>query len=508
MTSADNSTIFFLMIVLAPIMGFLIHFFFLKAKPIAGSLAATAGIWIGLIAVLIAWMIGIPFVEKNEAWGFIANEISWLMATLILFVSAVVHTFSRCYMAGDRHYRRFFLLLNLVTISTLLMVAADNVIYLMFFWTLSNLMLVLLMIHKSEWSAAKNSGWLALKTFAIGLLFLVMGISLMAFESGTLSLHDIAENSANLTDLIRFLALCCVIIAAFSQSGCWPFHRWLISSLNSPTPVSALMHAGLVNGGGLLLTRLAPIFLHDGLLLDAVFVFALVTLVMGGTMKLLQSDYKRMLACSTMTQMGFMMMQCGLGLFPAALAHLCWHGLFKAFLFLKSGSVISEHRQSVDEDSPNFSLLMLSLFIGIIGAAGFAYGSGLAFDLTDTGSVLIFFSWVALSQLIYSLLQKKHSFLFVLSACALCLGVGIVYGLTVDLIEQAVVPLQISQAQMLNPIHYLAISFIFFIWIVLTIAPFINYKDTNLWRRLYVRMLNAGQPHRSTVTSGRTGYKF
>lgn len=268
------------------------------------------------------------------------------------------------------------------------------------------------------------------------------------------------------------------------------------------------MHAGLVNGGGLLLARFAPIFLHESLLLDILFVLAVITLILGGIWKLLQSNIKRMLACSTMTQMGFMMMQCGLGLFPAALAHLCWHGLFKAFLFLKSGSTIAEHRHENEERVSTIPTFFLSSICGVLGAIGFILGSGLSFTIVDTTIVLIFFSWMASTQIAHTILQKKQSLFLILTASVFCLAAGIIYGLTVDLIEVAVAPLQISQPQLLNSVHIIAITLIFCIWIALNLKPLTNHEGSRWWRRFYVRMLNASQPAPKTTTSSRNGYKF
>lgn len=504
----ENSTMYFLMIILSPLLGFLFNFLFFKKNCMVGARLASLGVWIGFSNVLMAWFIGFPYSERNESWGFIANEMSWLMATLVLFVSAIVHHFSLRYMAGDRNYRRYFLFLTLITITTLLTVASDNIVLLISFWLLSNLLLALLMIHKFQWAAAKNSGILAFKTFGLGVFFLSVGAGLLVYESGTLSLHLIGENSKNLSVPISQIALLFILLAAFTQSGVWPFHRWLISSLNSPTPVSALMHAGLVNGGGLLLARFAPIFLQDSFLLHILFIFAVISLFLGGIWKLLQSDIKRMLACSTMTQMGFMMLQCALGLFPAALAHLCWHGLFKAFLFLRSGSALAESRRTNEERVNTISTFFLSSLCGFMGAVGFTFGSDLSFNLVDTTSILIFFSWIASTQLARSLLTKKNSLFFVLIAAAFCLVTGILYGTTVDLIQAAVAPMQIWQPQLLHSIHLIAITFLFCVWIAVSLKIFTNHERSLLWRRFYVRMLNASQPNPKTVTSNRNGYKF
>lgn len=508
MIIAENSMIYFLLIILCPLLGLWINFICFSKNIFLGSRIASFGIWIGFIFSLFAWMMGLPFLEKAEFLGFSVNEISWLMATLILFVSAVVHQFSLRYMAGDRNYRSYFLSLSLITISTLLMVAADNVVVLIMLWWFSNMILVLLMMHKFQWAAARNSGILAIRTFIFGLICLSAGSGLLAYESGTMSLRLITENSENLSSSVRMIALTLLILAAFSQSGAWPFHSWLISSLNSPTPVSALMHAGLVNGGGLLLTRFASIFLHESTILNLLFVFSFITLVLGGIWKLLQTDIKRMLACSTMTQMGFMMMQCGLGLFAAALAHLCWHGLFKAFLFLKSGSTIVEHRRTNEERVSTIPIFFLSSLCGLIGSIGFIFASGLSFNFVDTKTVLIFFSWMASTQLAHTVLEKRRSFLLVLTSSILCLVSGIIYGLTVHLIEVAVARLQITQPQPLNSIHLIALTFIFCIWMALNLKPFAKYTGSVLWRRFYVWLLNGSQPDPTTITSSRNGYNF
>lgn len=495
------------MIILSPLLGLLINWLFFKKDPELGSKIASFAMWIGLINALLARWMGRPFFEKNLVWGFIPNEIAWLMAALILGISAIVHQFSLSYMAGDRNYRRYFLFLSLITVSSLFMVASDHILLLITFWTLSNLILTLLITHKVQWEAAKNSGYLAMKTFLWGLVFLSAGAGLLAYQVKSFSLKLITENSASLPNSIRTIALLLIILAALTQSGGWPFHRWLISSLNSPTPVSAFMHAGLVNGGGFLIVRFAPVFFHDKLALDVLFVLAVLTLILGGIWKLLQSDIKRMLACSTMTQMGFMMMQCSLGLFSAALAHLCLHGLFKAFLFLKSGSTISEPRRSSEERVSTFSIFVLSLVCGVFGVIGFMWASMLPLALVDTNTVLIFFCWVASSQIAHTVLQKQTSLFFVLAVSVTCLVLGSLYGWTVALIEESVSALQISQPFSLSPLHLIAMSLILCIWLGLNLKPVANLS-TSFWRRFYVAMLNASQPDPKTITSSKNGYQF
>lgn len=503
-----NLSLYFLMVILFPCLGFLINLLFCKNKPLLGSKIASIAILIGFINTLVAWLLGVPFGEKKVFEGFLANEISWLVATLILFISAIVHRFSIYYMAGDRIFRRYFLLLSLITITTLMMVIADHLVLLILFLMASNMILVLLMMHKSNWSAAKSSGILAFKNFLLCLSFLLIGTGILAVQSESLSLDVITKNEESLYSFGTMVALFFIILSAFCQSGCWPFHRWLISSLNSPTPISAFMHAGLVNGGGILLARFSPLFLQTPSLLNILLMLSFISLVLGGLFKLLQSNIKSMLACSTMTQMGFMMMQCGLGFFPAALAHLCWHGLFKAFLFLKSGSAIFENKNVDDDNNCNPLYFIFSCACGLMGAIGFTFGSGLSFYLIDSSVVLIFFAWIASTQLAYTLVRKNQSFYFSLIVFVFCLFTGMLYGLTVYFIEAALEPLQISQAQTFTSIHLFLIIFAFTICIAFILKDLTFFKSSHIWRQIYVKMLNASQPDKKTITSNKNAYNY
>lgn len=495
-----------LLLAAPPLLGLFVNVSLCKNKTNRGALVSTFGIWIAFINALIAWFAKLPFYPSQSLWGIHANEIAWVMATLILFISAVVHQFSIRYMAGDRQYRRYFLLLTSITISALLMVAADNAILLVIVWGISNGLLALLMMHKSQWMAAKQSAILTLKTLILGLALLSAGIGLMAFEFNTLSITTIAASEGSQTT--RFMALSLIILAALAQSGGWPFHRWLLSSLNSPTPVSALMHAGLVNGGGFILVSFAPIFLRDQIALTMLFLLASVSLILGGMWKLVQADVKRMLACSTMTQLGFMSMQCGLGFFPAALAHLCWHGLFKAHLFLRSGSAIHDNPQSNEISINGLFPFLCALGCGTLGVGGFMVGTGLYPHSLETSLILLFFCWMASIQLAMALLAKKFTIFSVLAACFACLSSGLAYGLTVNVIESAVGSMPISQPQPLTGVHVVVTMVVFFVWMILNVNAFNQYAKTKLWKRLYVVMLNASQPHPSTIAVNTNRYKF
>ncbi|MGV2333173.1 MAG UNVERIFIED_CONTAM: hypothetical protein LVR18_03255 [Planctomycetaceae bacterium] len=135
-----------------------------------------------------------------------------------------------------------------------------------------------------------------------------------------------------------YFAMILIVVGAIMQSALFPFHKWLLSSLNSPTPVSSMMHAGIVNGGGYLLIKLAPLYNHDVLILNVIFMAGFTSAFIGTIWKLIQNNNKNMLACSTLAQMGCMIMEIGMGFFSVALAHITLHSMFKSYLFLASGS--------------------------------------------------------------------------------------------------------------------------------------------------------------------------
>lgn len=271
---------------------------------------------------------------------FNLDPLAIIMIALVGFIGVIVAKFSINYMNGDKKYRNFFILLFLLIATIILMVTADHLLIFILMWSLSNLILVKMMIHKSAWRAAKESGLLTVKTYLLGFVSILTAFILLYIATGETSINAII-NQKNDSPLI-FMALIFIVITAMTQSAIWPFHKWLISSLNSPLPVSAIMHAGLINGGGFLIVRFAPLYLNYPAILNMLFVIGLVTAIIGTLWKLMQSNIKRMLACSTMAQMGFMIMQCGLGLFPAAIAHIMLHGLFKSYLFLSTGSAAQE----------------------------------------------------------------------------------------------------------------------------------------------------------------------
>jgi NAD(P)H-quinone oxidoreductase subunit 5 len=293
-----------------------------------------------------------------------------------------------------------------------------------------------------------------------------------------------------------------------TQSAIWPFHRWLLSSLNSPTPVSAIMHAGLINGGGFLLARFGQLYLMEKNLLLVVFTIGLSSALLGTVWKLIQSDVKRMLACSTMAQMGFMLMQCGLGLFPAAVAHLCWHGLFKATLFLGAGGA-AQDKKELFKQSPDLSMFILSLFCGFLGGYFFAFATGKEWFSLDTTLILVCIAFLIAAQFSLTFLKSVGNKYAAIALPLSCL-VGISYGLSVSLITNLLAPLNLSEPQPLNLIHGFGLIIMVLGW---SAMQFRSELGNFVWVKqklkvLYVTALNASQPDPKTITAHRNHYHY
>lgn len=441
----------------------------------------------------------------SQATLFRPDRLSWVMATLIIFVAANVLAFSRRYLAGDRNQRLHLTLVSLLAVSVLTMVFADHFLVLMVAWAAGNLLLVRLMMHKIEWAAAWNSGLLALKIFGFGFSMLFAGFWLLADSAGSPQIQTVISSSHNLSNEAT-AGLLLVAIAAMTQSAAWPFHRWLLSSLNSPTPVSALMHAGLVNGGGFLLVRFAPLYLEEPGILHLIFAVGLVTAVSGTFWKLIQSDVKRMLACSTMGQMGFMLMQCGMGLFAPAVSHLCWHGLFKAYSFLNAGSVIRENRSGRDQARLSLANLMAACMAGFIGSWAFTQTSGMAFHIETTDCLMAGIAFMASAQVAIRFLETTGFFGKILVLPLIGLISGGLYGLSVLLIDAILEPLKLNQPQSLDSIYATGFAMVSLIWLAMNLDLSGRLQSLNFWKRLYVMALNASQPHPTTVTANRNSY--
>ncbi|KPV39300.1 oxidoreductase [Thiohalorhabdus denitrificans] len=366
-------------------------------------------------------------VTLGSAWGtLLFDPLSTLMAVVIAGISLIVHVYSLRYMADEAGYIRFFVLLDLMTAALIVMVAAGDLVTLLVAWHLVGVLLYFLLGHDTRSPSASRYAFWTLITYRIGDLPLVLAAALLYQAYGTWSLPEIFAAMAADPGVHTYLGLplpevvgWLVALAAFARSAQFLLHTWLPYTMDGPTPVSALMHAGIVNAGGFLINRFAPVFVHTDGVLHMVFIVGLVTAVIGSALMLTQNDIKKSLGYSTMGQMGFMIMETGIGAFSLAIFHLIAHGLFKGTLFLGAGGVIHAARQEngapkdelysfVVERRPARTrlpwLLMAAITLAVPIAILVVAHWLVAHDYFQKQGaiVLLFFGWVTGAQLLFA----------------------------------------------------------------------------------------------------------
>jgi NADH-quinone oxidoreductase subunit L len=356
--------------------------------------------------------------------GVYVDRLSAVMMVLISAIGTVIYTYSIEYMQQEPHERRYFALLGIAVCVLLCMVSSGNLMMLFLFWQVLSYLLYLL-IHNHTHDATLDS---AFRTFALlrtGDVAFLAGTALAYMLYGTLEFPELFTVAAQSTAMVPLLpgvecggatvVTMLLLIGAMSKSAQFPFHIWLPRYLYAPTPVTALLHAGIINAGGFLINRLAPLFGMSSATLHAAFFIGTLTAVLGASMMLAQNDIKNMLGFSTIGQMGYMIMECGLGAFALAVFHLIAHGLFKATVFLNCGDVIGKaraelhfpHREHETDDDYSrlawatgfLTTLLIPLLILLL-----THGV-LSIPLLETqGTVIfLFFIWITSSQAILTL---------------------------------------------------------------------------------------------------------
>ena len=396
-------------------------------------------------------------IQLMAQWGILlADPLSGLMGLLISGISLIVHVYSCRYMAEEPGYVRFFVLLDLMTAALLVMVAAGDLVTLLVAWHLIGVLLYFLLGQDTHSPSAYRYAFWTFFTYRIGDLSLLLAAVVLVDAYGSWSLAQLFDRIAANPNAQGVLGLAATEVAgallafaAFARSAQFLLHTWLPYTMDGPTPVSALMHAGIVNAGGFLINRFAPVFVHSGDVLHWVFVVGLVTAVIGSALMLTQNDIKKALGYSTMGQMGFMIMECGVGAFSLAIYHLIAHGLFKGTLFLGAGSVIGDARK--DDGVPKDHLyrfvverrparrrqpwvlmaaITLTIPIAILALAHWLVPQ--EFFQQQGAIVLLFFGWVTGAQLIFATYRMRTTNLWrlftfvVISFAIVVVGYGLV----------------------------------------------------------------------------------
>jgi NAD(P)H-quinone oxidoreductase subunit 5 len=303
---------------------------------------AAAGEIFSLLCVAGA-LAAIPFLDR----------LTDVLLVLSTFLFAVICRYSGRYLAGDPGQARFYLWLCCTGSCVFALILAQNLLLFAFAWLATSLSLHQLLRFYPDRPGALLA---ARKKFLISRLgdCALAGALILTYRVfGTWDFRKLFAAAQSLRAGEQVPApvnviVCLLVFAAMLKSAQFPFHSWLPDTMETPTPVSALMHAGIINAGGILVIRLSPIVSLSPVALMALTVVGAFTALFGSVVALTQASVKRCLAFSTVAQMGFMMLECGLGAFHLALLHLAAHSLYKAYAFLSSGSVVSTEPPRAD----------------------------------------------------------------------------------------------------------------------------------------------------------------
>jgi len=290
--------------------------------------------------------------ETRFEIGFLIDRLSALMMVVVTFVSLMVHVYTIGYMAGDPGYQRFFAYLSLFTFSMLMLVMANNFVQLFFGWEAVGLVSYLLI---GFWYTRESAIYAGLKAFLVnrvGDFGFVLGIALILANFGTLDYAAVFSQAPSLGDkgmeiipghswLLITVVSICLFIGAMGKSAQFPLHVWLPDSMEGPTPISALIHAAtMVTAGIFMVARMSPLYELSDTARSVVLVIGAITALSMALVALTQYDIKRVVAYSTLSQLGYMTAALGASAYSAAIFHLMTHAFFKAVLFLAAGSVI------------------------------------------------------------------------------------------------------------------------------------------------------------------------
>jgi NADH-quinone oxidoreductase subunit L len=313
--------------------------------------------------------------------GILIDNVTAVMLVVVSGVSTLVHLYSIGYMHGDPRYSRYFAYLSIFSFSMLGLVLAESFIFIYIFWELVGLSSYLLIGFWFEKKSASDAGKKAFIVNRVGDCGFLVGILIIYATCGVMGYDQVfqAIGEGKLSGQLLTLAGIAIFCGAIGKSAQFPLHVWLPDAMEGPTPVSALIHAAtMVAAGVYLVGRVYPIFTPDAFLFIAY--VGLITLFISATIALTQNDIKKVLAYSTVSQLGFMVMGLGVGGYTAGLAHLTTHAAFKACLFLGSGSVIhAVHSQDIQEMGglrKKMPITFYTFLIATLAIAGVPFFSG------------------------------------------------------------------------------------------------------------------------------------
>ncbi len=435
----------------------------------------------------------------SHTQGLFALGLKWdvltsLIAITVLTIGGVVYKFSWNYLQDDPFRVRFLQNLSLTLSFVLLMLMAADLIVFLMAWVTVSYFLHKLLLHfpgrDGAVKAAQQKFWIS----RFGDVVLILGCLILYQVFGSLK-FDIIMQSLDNRDLLNAntylitIASICIVIGAMAKSAQYPLHFWLPNTMETPTPVSALMHAGVINAGGYLIIRMSPLLSSVPLALGILTCFGSLTILFGLIMMWTQTSVKKSLAYSTISQMGFMMVQCGVGAFHMAVVHCIGHAFYKAYAFLSSGTATDFgrlERYYPDTKKPiNFMSILWALTLAMF------LSWSLIFILNPESLVLksslLMYLVVTLAMAQIFLVTRFAYFSVPLGTAFMVLYLSFSFGM--QYILKDVIPLTKLKFELLDMVYIIFAASIFVsLFIMQNIFPIL--AKTDFGKKLYVRALN------------------
>lgn len=423
------------------------------------------------------------------------DPLAWLTALFIFTIGFVVQRYSMRQFLGDRNYKTYFALLTLITGSASIAWLSNDLLLMLVCWGATLGGLTWLIGLNGDSQVARAAALRAGQLFALNWGVLFLAVMWLALVTGhwQLSLAVTRDSLLQLGSWNRLGISLLLVIGVAISAAQFPFQRWLLDSVVAPTPVSAVMHAGVVNAGGIILTRFAPVFMGD-FAQFVLIVLSGVSILLGTGTILVQVDYKRQLVGSTIAQMGFMLIQCALGAYLAAIIHAVLHGLFKSALFLQAGSA-AHHEEEVTRATASASWRMTGVVLGIfVGCVFWAIVRGKGYDLIS--AVLlgwsVSFAWSHLVAVGKGRIGRWVGIVVFTGALAV-FGVvlSIFYGLLHATVPEGIQP---HAFVIISVLLILLTGSVFGAWLS-------RHPSSTFYAVVYLWLLRFSEPHRNSVES-------
>jgi NADH-quinone oxidoreductase subunit L len=316
--------------------------------------------------------------ELNLDIGFLIDPLTATMMCVVTFVSLMVHIYTIGYMQGEEGYNRFFSYISLFTFAMLMLVMSNNLLQLFFGWEAVGVVSYLLIGFYFERQSAVFANMKAFLVNRVGDFGFILGIGLLLASTGSMQYDVIFSQNTALAaqtlpgtswSLVTVICIC-LFIGAMGKSAQFPLHVWLPDSMEGPTPISALIHAAtMVTAGIFMVSRMSPLFELSDVALSFVLIIGSITALFMGFLGIVQNDIKRVVAYSTLSQLGYMTVALGVSAYPVAIFHLMTHAFFKALLFLAAGSVIlgMHHEQDMRKMGGLWKYMPLTCLMMLLG---------------------------------------------------------------------------------------------------------------------------------------------